>query len=377
MIEVRPVRDRRELKAFVELPWKLYRHDPAWVPPLKPEVYAHLDRNKNPFFEHARAEYFVAWRGREAIARISAQVDDEHNRRFNEKTGFFGFFECPDEPAVAAALLDTASSWLRAQGMDLIRGPFNFSINHTAGLLVDGHHSPPHVEMTHNPAYYARLIEERGFGQAMDLYAWKYDATRPPPEVCLQIADAVAQYPGLKVRQLDPNHFDRDIRIILGVFNEAWSQNWGFVPFTDSELRKAARDLKLVIEPRVGLIAEVDGEPAAIALTFPNLNEILHKTRGMGTARTYAKLIWELKVRKRVNSARLMLLGVRPKFRGSVLGGLSVLLYVETHKRGTALGYKEAELSWTLANNEKINAGIRMMGGEVYKTYRIYEKAIA
>ena len=378
MIEVRPVRGRRDMAAFINLPWRLYAHDPAWVPPLKPEVKAHLDRARNPFFEHAEAELFLAWRSGRVVGRISAQIDRSHNERFNEKTGFFGFFEAEDDVTVATALFDKAGAWLKARGMNLMRGPFNFSINHTAGLLIDGFETPPYLEMTHNPRYYVPLVEGYGFAEAMDLYAWKYDATRPPPEICLQISKAVAEHPGLKVREVNMANFESDLRIILDVFNEAWSKNWGFVPLTDSEIRKAAKELKLIIDPRLALIAEVDGEPAAIAMTFPNLNEILGRTRGYGTVRTYARLLWELKVKKNFKTARLMLLGVRPKFRGSMLGGgLSVHLYVETHKRGSSMGITEAELSWTLASNEKINNGIRLMGGEVYKTYRVYDKALA
>jgi hypothetical protein len=197
----------------------------------------------------------------------------------------------------------------------------------------------------------------------------------------VQIGDAVAQAPGLKVREVNIKNFESDLRIIMGVFNEAWSRNWGFVPLSDAEVRKAAKELEIIINPKLALIAEVDGEPAAIAMTFPNLNEVLIKTRHygpskLGVARTYAKLLWELKVKKSVKSARLMLLGVRPKFRGSILGGLSVHLYMESYRRGVELGIREAECGWTLATNEKINNGIRMMGGEVYKTYRVFEKGI-
>jgi len=380
-IEVRPVEGRRELEAFATLPWALYRNDPAWVPPLLPEVYHHLDQKKNPWFEKAQAQLFVAWRGSKPVGRISAQIDEEHNRRFEEKTGFFGFFECENEPAIATALLDTASSWCRAKGMNKVRGPFSFSINHVSGLLIDGFSTPPYLEMGHNPAYYVPLVEANGFEKAMDLYAWYFDATKPPPELCVQIGDAVAQAPGLKVREVNMKNFESDLRIIMGVFNEAWSRNWGFVPLSDAEIHKAAKELEMIINPKLALIAEVDGEPAAIAMTFPNLNEVLIKTRHygpskLGVARTYAKLLWELKVKKSVKSARLMLLGVRPKFRGSILGGLSVHLYVESYRRGVELGIREAECGWTLATNDKINNGIRMMGGEVYKTYRVYEKSI-
>lgn len=372
MVEVRPVVGKRELKMFMDLPKRLYRDDPAWVPMLDFELAKQLAPT-SPFFEHGEAQYFAAWRNGQMVGRITAQVDRLHNERYNEKTAFFGWFETENDAEVSKALLDAATGWARSKGFNRIRGPFSFSINHVAGCLVDGFDTPPYLDMAHNPAFYPTLLEAYGFTKSKDLYAWRYDATVDPPEMAQELAKMVEAHPGLVVREVDMKHFDRDLRIILDIFNEAWAQNWGYVPLTDAEVKLIAENLKLVLEPKLAFIAEVDGEPAAISLTVPNINQVLRRTRGLPTAMAVLRLLWELKVKRNVNQARLMILGIRRKFRGSALGGLSVLLYVKTHFVGQSLGMKEAELGWTLEDNYRINQGIEMMGGKRYKTYRVYD----
>jgi hypothetical protein len=376
MIDIRPVRTATDLKRFIDLPERLYRDDPAWVPALKPELRKHLSKKHNPFFDNGEAELFLALRGGVVVGRISAQVDLAHNARYEEKTGFFGFFETENDRAVSDALLDAAAAWLRNRGMTRIRGPFSFNINHPTGLLVEGFEHPPYLEMTHNLPYYPELVEQWGMVKAKDMFAWRYDCSIDPPEMIQQIADTVAQHPGLVVREVRMDRLEEDLQIIVGLFNEAWSQNWGFVPLTDREIRKMASELKLILDPRMVFIAEVDGEPAAISLTLPNLNQVLRRARGLSTPLMYARVLWDLKVKRNLSQARLVILGIRKKFRGSALGGLSVLLYVKTHWVGKSLGMKEAELSWTLEDNERINMGIQMMGGDPYKRYRVYEKDI-
>lgn len=376
MIEVRPVVSSADLKAFLYLPERLYKDDAAWVPPLIPEVKKHLSPKHNPFFDHGEAQLFVAWRGAQPVGRISAQIDFEHNRRHEERTGFFGFFESEDDQQVADAMLNKATEWLRSRGMTRIRGPFSFNINHPAGLLVKGFEFPPYIEMVHSLAYYPSLVEKWGLHKVKDLFAWRYDSSVDPNEMVQQIADSVAAYPGLVIRQVRMDRFEEDLGIIMSVFNEAWANNWGFVPLSEREVKTLAKEMKLVIDPRLAFIAEVDGEPAAISLTIPNINEPLRRARGLAWPLMYARLVWELKVLRKISSARLMILGIRRKFRGSVLGGLSVLLYCKTHWVGKSLGVKGAELGWTLEDNPRINTGIEMMGGECYKIYRVYEKEI-
>lgn len=372
---IRPVVSRRELLDFVKLPWRIYHEDPAWVPPLIQERLDFLNPKKNPFFEHAEVGLFLATRNGKPVGRISAQVDRLHNEIHQDQTGFFGLFESEQDPTTAKALLETAQEWLCKRGMQKIRGPFSFSINEECGLLVKGFEHPPYVLMGHNPAYYPELIEKSGYGKVKDLYCWHYDATRPIPEAPMEIAEEVRKHPGLTIRELDPKNLERDVRILLDVFNAAWANNWGFVPLTEAEVKKAARDFKLILEPKLALIAEVDGKPAAISLALPNLHEAIRDLNGKLFPTGLFKLLYRIK-RRKIHSARLMLLGVKQEYRGSVLGGLSVLLYVESHRRGQQIGCRGGELSWTLEDNEKINTGIQFMGGEHYKTYRIYEKVL-
>lgn len=372
-LQIRPVASRRELLTFIKLPWRLYQNDPAWVPPLIRERQGFLNPKKNPFFEHADVRLFLATRDGTPVGRISAQINSLSNEIHREKAGCFGLFESENEPQVAASLFEAAERWLKGKGMERVRGPFSFSINEECGLLVKGHEHPPFILMGHNPPFYSGLLERSGYRKAKDLFCWRYDSKRPVPEGPLQIAQEVRKYPGLKIREVDPRHLERDVRILLEVFNSAWANNWGFVPLTESEVRKAAKDFKLILEPKLALIAEVDGKPAAISLALPNLNEAIRDLKGRLFPAGIFKLLYRIK-RRKIRSARLMLLGIKKEYRGSLLGGLSVLLYVEKHRRSQELGHWGGELSWTLEDNEKINAGIEFMGGEHYKTYRIYEK---
>lgn len=374
-VHVRPVQSRKDLKKFIRLPWRLYQNDPAWVPPLVQERKQLLNRKKNPFFEHAEAEYFLAERNGDVVGRISAHIDHLHNQIHNEATGFFGFFESVDDSEVADKLFDTAATWIRDREMTHIRGPFSFSINEEAGLLVDGFEHSPFIMTGHNPRYYAPLLETWGLKKAKDLYCWSYQSPDPIPDLAVQIADEVCKQPGLVVRQVSPKTLEKDVRIILDVFNEAWQHNWGFVPLTENEVRKAAKDFKMILEPKMALIAEVDGKPAAISLALPNLNEAIRDLNGRLFPLGIFKLLYRMK-RKKVKAARLVSLGVKKEYRKGILGALSVLLYVQMHRYGKELDYGSCELSWTLEDNDKINQGIQMMGAEHYKTYRVYEKLL-
>lgn len=373
---VRPVLTRRDRKAFLKLPWKIYRDDPAWIPPLLYEEARRLNPRKNPFFENGEGVCLIARRDGEVVGRISAQIDHTHNQLHGESTGFFGFFESIDDPSVSGALLDHAAAWLRDRGMMRIRGPFSWSINEESGLLIDGFEHPPQLLTGHHRPYYQRLLEAWGLAKVKDLYCWLYSAFDPVPEAALQIADAVREYPGLTIRQLDPENYERDIEIIFDVFNSAWQKNWGFVPLTDSAIKRIGKELKLILDKRMVYIAEVDGKPAAICVCVVNLNEAIRDLNGRLFPFGFAKLLYRLK-RHKVKWVRLMMLGVKKEFRGSVLGGLSILLYTIIHQKAKDIDYHGGELSWTLEDNDKINMGIQLMGGKHYKTYRVYEKGLA
>lgn len=374
-VQIEPVSSRRDLLNFIKFPWRIYQNDPAWVPPLIQERKDFLNPKKNPFFEHADVQLFVACRNGTPVGRISCQIDRLFNEVHKEQTGFFGFFESENDPEVAETLIRRCEEWLKERGMTRIRGPFSFSSMDECGFLVDGFENAPFILTAHSTPYYPSLAEKAGLRKAKDLYCWKYDGRDPIPEMPLAIAEEARKHPGLVIREVDPGNLERDVRIMLDLFNSAWSQNWGFVPMTEAEVKKAVQDFKLILEPTMVLIAEVDGKPAAFSLSLPNLNQAIRDLDGKLFPFGFFKLLYRIK-RKKITGFRHIALGVKKEFRGSALGGLSVLLYVEMHRRGKELGLKECELSWTLEDNEKINAGIEFMGGQHYKTYRIYEKEL-
>lgn len=376
MITVVPVSNSRLTRAFIDLPYRLYRDDPAWVPPLKFERREFINPKRNPFFDNAKAQLFVALAGDQPVGRISAQINHLHNQRYGEKTGNFGLFESIQDPVVATALLARAEAWLRAEGMNRTLGPLSFSLNEEVGILIEGFDKPPFPFMAHNPIYYQELIVASGYKKAKDLIAWDYDSRAPIPAAALQIAEAVRTHPKLTIREINMRHMEREVRIIADVFNSAWAANWGFIPFTPAEIQKMAKDFKLIIEPKLALIAEVDGAPAAISIAIPNYHEAIKDLNGRLFPFGLFKLLFRLKC-KRVKSARLCLLGIKKEFRHDVLAGLSVLLYTEMHRRSRALGHWGGELSWTLEDNDKINHGIALMGGRPYKKYRIFEKDLS
>lgn len=375
MIQVVPITSKKLRRQFINLPYELHKNDPYWIPPLRLERRGAIDPKKNPFFQNAEACLFLAFKDGKPVGRISAQINRLHNERYGEKTGHFGFFDSVEDQDVARALLSEAEEWLRLRGMKKICGPMSFSINEEVGILVDGFHSPPFPLMAHNPPYYDKLIGSSGFVKVKDLLAWRYDSRCEVPEAARQIAEAARAHPGLVIREMNLKKMEDEIRIVSDVFNSAWSKNWGFIPWTEAEIVKAAKDLKMILDPRLALIAEVNGVPAAISIAIPNYHEAIRDLNGRLFPFGIFKLLYRLKARK-IKSGRVALLGIKKEFRGDVLGGLVFLLYVEMRRRCRELGYWGGELSWTLEDNEKINQGISFMGAEVYKRYRVYEKGL-
>ncbi|EKD41741.1 MAG: hypothetical protein ACD_73C00551G0002 [uncultured bacterium] len=372
-IHIIEVTNRKTLSDFLHFPLQIYKEDPHWVCPLFAEEKKRLDQKQNPFFDHAEGKLFVAYQNNTPVGRISAQVDHLHLKIHQDNAGFFGFFECINNQDVANALLDEAGKYLASKKITKIRGPFSFSINDQSGLLIDGFDSPPFVLMPHNAPYYQKLIENYGFTKAKDLFAYSYSTQRPVPDGAKQIADYVASQPGVVVREVNKKNIGQDLKIIIDIFNEAWSKNWGFIPLTDKEIEHTAKDLSLILEPKLALIALVNGVPAAISLALPNINEAIKDLNGRLFPFGLFKLLWRIKTNK-IKSARQVLLGIKKEFRKDVMGGLSVLLYVEMHKRSQLLQHWGGETSWTLEDNQKINHGIELMGGKRYKTFRIFEK---
>jgi len=354
--------------------------DPIWVPPLLDDYRRLLDPKRSAFLRHARIVCFLALQRGTPVGRISAQIDEDYDRHWPSEPGmaFFGFFECKDDPAVARALFAAAEGWARAQGRTCLRGPFTPDSKGEAGVLIEGFQYAPRIGMGYNRPYLGALVEGAGYAKAKDLYAWWYQANSPIDPLTKRVADRTRALPNVRVRTMDLKNMRREVEIVRDVFNEAWSSNWGFVPFTAAELELYATEYKPFLDPEIALVAEVDGKPAAICLAVPDVNELVKDFDGelMRRPLNLAKLLFRIKF-ARPKAARLILLGVKAEYRASrKYGALVAVLYEEVAVRGSRRGYVGGELGWTLEDNHQINHGIERMGARKYKTYRVYEKQL-
>ncbi len=370
---IRKVENKLDLMEFIKFPWRIYRDDPYWVPPLISERKDFLDPQKNPFFEHSEVELFLAQRDGETVGTIAAIINDNHNAFHEEKAGFFGLFEVIEDYAVADGLLTTARDWVKAKGMDVIRGPMNMSVNDECGLLVDGFDSSPVVMMTYNPRYYVDFIERFGFVKAKDLYAYIvstdiFDSKLEniPPKV-LRVAEAARKRAGVRVRKINMQDFDAEVEKAKAVYNSAWEKNWGAVPMTDAEFDHLAHGLKKFLDPDLLLIAEVDDRPVGIFVGLPDVNQPLLHVNGRLLPFGWIKYLW---YRRKIDMLRGLIMGVIEEYRER---GIDALMYVEAAKEAFRKGYERCEMSWILEDNVMMNRIIQRIGGEVYKTYRIYE----
>jgi GNAT superfamily N-acetyltransferase len=373
-IEVRPVHSQSDLMRFIKLPWRLYRNSPRWVPPLISERKHHLDRDKNPFFQHAEAEYFLAWRDGEPVGRISAQVDQRFNEFQKNDWGLWGFFESEDDPEIANALLSSAEAWLRERGRDNMVGPMDFTTNHECGLLVEGFDRPPQIlENWHHP-YYGALIEGYGLTKVMDLYKWElhiYDREKMLP-IMFELADKVEPKYGVKVRPMSKRNFESEVRAFMEVYNAAWENNWGFVPLTDDELRAYAKELKPILDENWAWIAESeDGKVVGAALSIPDYNQVLKKLNGRLLPIGWAKA---LVARRKIDSVRVFALGVKREWQHT---GVAAKFYVEHFNSAGRTPQTWGEMGWILESNTAMNRGMEAMNGRIVKRYRLYEKPLA
>jgi GNAT superfamily N-acetyltransferase len=378
MFKLQPVESKADLKAFIGMPWSIYANDPNWVPPLRIAVRDILDVNKNPFFRHARMKLWNAWDGSNCVGRIAAIVDDNHNKYHEEKTAFFGFFECVDDQGLANQLLDQAKEWAKAEGMNLIRGPMNPSTNHECGLLVEGFNDPAQVMMTYNPPYYGKLLEGWGLKKSKDLFAYEIDDRKAKfSDRIVAQSEKLRQKGSVKFRTVNMSKFDEEVDAILDIYNDAWEKNWGFVPMDTVEFRHMAKDMKLILDPELLLIAEVRGQPVGFGLTLPDVNQAFMKVKdGRLFPTGIFKLLWNLKGpgrKKTVNRCRILTLGIKKAFREY---GIGPLLYMEYYRRGPALGYHVGEASWILEDNRPMNRALQLMCGERTKVYRLYDKSL-
>jgi GNAT superfamily N-acetyltransferase len=374
-LRVAEARSRRERNDFVRLPWLIYRDDPKWVPPLLFERKAFVHPRKHPFYQHGAAALFVAYSGSEAVGRILVSDDPRFNAYHKTNAGAFGMFESIDDPDVAGRLLDAAQRWLRARGRERMLGPMDYSMNYSCGLLVDGFETPPRLMMNHNPPYYEDLLVSWGLVKVKDLYAWWF-SDNPQIEEWRPRVERLQKRSRVRIRSVNPNDLFAEIERCKRLYNESWRDNWGFVPMSDAESDEMARMMKLVAIPEMLLIAEIDGEPVGFSFTLPDFYEAIRPLNGRLTR--FGLPIGYLRLRsnlKRIKTARLLALGVLADHRRR---GVAEMLILRTFDYGRdQLGYTGAELSWTLEDNQLINRTIDAVGGERYKTYRMFEKAIA
>ncbi len=369
-VTVERVEGRSSLRRFIEFPYQLYRGDPNWVPPLLIGEWEKFNPRKNPFFEHARMDLYLAWRENRVVGRIAAIDDDNHNATHGDNLLFFGFFEACDEE-VAGILLRTVEDRARQLGRTLVRGPANPSMNDGSGFQLEAFDTRPYVMMPQNPPEYPRYVEAAGYGKAMDLYAWEFDVGEGTSERLARLAQRVKRrHPDVTIRGADMKNLERDAAILKRIYNEAWEKNWGFVKYTEAEFDALISELKLILEPDLVLFVEVDGEVAGLSVTIPDINQVFSR---IGGRLLPFGILCLLQRRRYVNRGRMPILGVLPEFRGR---GFELLLIDETARRARELGWVEGECSWVLETNTAMNRGIEVSGATLYKRYRLYQKAV-
>jgi GNAT superfamily N-acetyltransferase len=369
MTTIVPVRERRQLKQFVELPYTMYRSDPLFVPQLRRDEHHRFNPKHNPFLEHAEMQLWLALQEGRVVGRIAAIEDRLNNQVHHESITWFGFLEAQDA-SIARDLLASVERHAQMRRSTAVRGPVNPSLHEAAGLLVEGFDSPPVALMSYNPRSYASFIEGAGYARVKDLLAWELDLSQPPPERIVRIAERVRKRFDVTVRPVNLKRFDQELEILKVIYRSAWEDNWGFVPPTDAEIRQLAVELRPVVDPELVLFAEMNGQPVACAVTIPDVNQVLKKMNG----RLFPFGVFHFLRRARtITRVRMLLLGVLPRYRRL---GLYPLLIAESRERTVRRGYTHAEVGWTLDDNELVNAGIEAAGGRHYKTYRLYEKPV-
>jgi len=372
-LEVRPVRSRRELRRFVALPRRLHRDEPCWIPPLASERRRFLDRGRNPFFEHAEAEYLLAWRAGRVVGRISAHVDFRLNQLRGSAWGLFGFFECEPDAQAARALLAAAEDWLRRRACERMVGPMDFTLNHEAGLLVEGHDRPPQILEPWHPPHYAGLLEGHGLSKAMDLLKWELDVSdrsRIQPAI-IELAERLEPEHGIRIRHFRRRDLAAETRRFLDVYNTAWERSWGFVPLTEAEIEDYAHRLRRLLDPNWVMVAEnSDGDTVGAALTLPDYNQVLRRVGGRLLPLGWARA---LVARRRIDAVRVFALGVRPEYQHT---GVAAALYVEHFDMAARTRQRGGEMGWVLETNTAMNRAMEGLGGRLVKRHRVYEKRL-
>lgn len=370
-LSISPVTTPADMKRFIALPMRLQAGDPHYVPPLMLERSEALSPKKNPYFQHAQAQFWLATRDGRDVGRISAQID---SLAPDTDTGHFGMIAAEDDRAIYAALFEAAEAWLKARGKQRVLGPFNLSINEETGLLIDGFDSPPMMLMGHDPRHAGPHIEALGYAKAKDLIAYLYDIEHELPLAARRLIGA-RKPAALTVRNLDTQRYLEEFDTVTSIFNDAWSQNWGFIPFTEAEIAHMAKSMKMLIDPKCVAIVELNGEAIAFGIALPNLNELIAGFNGKLMPFNWLKLL--LGMKRGAKTARVPLMGVRKRVAGGLVGAIAPFLAIDTMRKGLqAKGVKQVELSWILEDNRPMRHIIESLGAIPYKTYRVYGKAL-
>ena len=376
-IVVTPVDGKADLKAFIDLPVRLYAGHKGYIPHLNVERKEAFSPGKNPLFHHVEVQFFLARRAGKVVGRITAQIDRAYLERYKDDTGHFGCLVAEDDPAVFAALFKAAEGWLRTKGMKRVTGPFSLSVNEEVGLLIDGFDSPSILMVPYDPPYAGPRVEANGYAKIKDVFSYNYDVQNAPETIGKKLMARAGMEGRVKVRTANMKMFDAEVRTLVGIFNDAWSDNWGFVPFTQAEIDHAAKAFGPVIVPELAVFVEVDDEAVAFIVALTNMNEAVEDFGGKLSPLNLLKLVWRLKIAG-VGSTRVPLMGVKKKYRNHPLmgAGLAMMAIDQLRQNGKRLGKKTAELGWILEDNKATNNIIRSVGGVRYKTHRIYEKAL-
>ncbi len=370
-VSIRPVRSRRELKRFIDLPYRLHAGTP-WIPPLRLERRLFLNRKLNPYFKHGEAEYFLALRGERVVGRISAQVDRAFNDFHDSRWGMFGFLELEEDPDALTELLAAAEDWLRRRGCDRMVGPMDFSMNEESGVLIEGFELDPLIRQPWHPRYYQRLCEEAGLEKAMDLYSWALDISDREDmlPVLFELDERARTEHGVKIRKMSRRHLRKEMDRFAEIYNAAWAGNWGFVPYSKEDLDAYAMDMHLVFSREWFMVAEKDDETIAVAITLPDINQVLKKMKG----RLLPFGWWHFLNRNRIaDRVRVGFLGVKPEQQHT---GVAASLYVEHFDTAARMPQDHGEAGWILETNEAMNRGLEAMSGEIVKRYRVYERLL-
>ncbi len=375
-VTIRPVETKKDKKAFVDFAWEIYKNDPAWVPPLKDEVHGLITPGKNPWFEHGKAQLWLAERNGKVVGRISAQVDDLVQQYMDKGIGNFGFLDAFDEET-AAALIRTAEDWLRQQGMTRSLGPISLSIWDEPGLEIEGFEEDPTVMMGHHRPEYKGWIEAAGYGKAKDLLTYEIGIADWWDERIMRLIEAGERNSRLRIRMVDKRKFAEEARIILNLLNEAWSDNWGYVPLTESEIHYAGKKLKPIIYNELVRVAEYDGVPIAFMMTLPDINELIKDLNGELFPFNWAKLLWRLR-KPKTKRARVPLMGVAKRFHGTRMATQLAFMLIEFTRRDAVkmFGIETGEFGWILEDNKGMLSIAQLPGAKINHRYRIFEKAL-